>query len=78
MKKRMGRPNGHSPKNPIIRAISEQISEKKAERDRITAELKELHRQLKAFRKVIVKQRRPKKVSKASSTKPKTLGIKLK
>lgn len=71
MKKHGGRPNGHSPKDPVIKAISEQIKEKKAERERIAAELKTLQGNLSAYRKVIIKRRRPKRVKKASPMKPK-------
>jgi 2-iminoacetate synthase ThiH len=69
MKKQMGRPNGHSPKNPGIAAMAVAISAKKAERKHINEELRELQGQLRAFRNVIVKRRRPKRGKKASAPK---------
>ena len=66
MKKRMGRPNGHSPKDPVIRALSVTINEKKTELERVHAELRDLQTRLARYRSIVIKHRakRVKKVSK--------------
>lgn len=73
MKNKAGRPKGYSPNNPGIAAMRAAINAKKAERKRISEDVKELTEHLLAFQRALLKLRRSKRARKASAPKPKTL-----